>query len=233
MTRLNKITIACFMAGVFTLSAGAQQQNGLITKVVADFKAPSAATPAKVATPLDGLEEKINGMKTSIEAAIGALGKANAPATERAARLDAVIASLDNSIAELGESGQLYGEIGKAVDGAKELQNKYKDKVLDPNIEARIREKYQILIDKSTQSVNSLVDKRMLLGKAHRDLQGRRNTMAQEKDFILDMIQADELAVANESLNGVLLSVRDVVRSIDDLAASVSEEPAVAGKEQQ
>lgn len=217
---------------------------GLLTALFASavvpgaFAQPAASkspAPATAAAPkgMDDVEARVKAMQDAIKNAFDQFRRANSSTDEKMARLDKVLAAIDASLAEIRDGGALQNEIGKSIKQSEVAQAKYKEKTMDPNIEARIREQYQKLVEKIGVNINQLYERRMVLGQARAELEKRRNGLAQEKDFIVDLIAADEIAMANEALLDVIKSVNEVVKSIDDFAANMAATPApeATGKE--
>jgi len=196
-------------------------------------KPKGTAVTSKDAKGMDQVEERVKGMQESIKKAVEQFQKANGSANDKLARLDSVLASINNSLAEIGDNGPIYQEIAKAVKTSEEQQKKYKDKVTDPKIEAKIREQYQKLADKIGKNINDLYERRIVLGKARADLEQRKSSITQQKDFIVDLMTADDISAANEALLQVIDSVKGVVQSIDTFAENIGNTPSseTAGKE--
>lgn len=215
---------AALVMGVATL-ASAQLTKG----------APSTPEASTGANPkgMDQVELRVKSMQEAIKAAVAQFQKANGSADEKMARLDKVLAAINASLEEIGEKGPLYNEIDKAIKLSEAQRAKYKEKTTDANIEAKIREKYQKLADKIAANINDLYERRIVLGKARADLEKRRTSLTQEKDFIVDLITADDIASANQALLDVIASVTAVVNSIDEFAENITATPAEAatGKE--
>lgn len=190
-------------------------------------------TPTSAPKGMDEVEARVKTMQDAIKAAVTQFQRANGPTSEKMARLDKVLAVIDASLAEISENGPLYQEIGKAMKTSEALQAKYKDKATDPKIDAKIREKYQGLTNKLGTTINGLYERRMVLGDTRTDLEKRRGGLNQERDFIADLITADEMDIANQALLDVIDSVKGVVTSIDQFAENITATPApeATGKE--
>lgn len=219
------------------MAAAGLMTAALSVNALAQFGRPNAAAPVpeSSAAPkgMDEVEARVKTMQDSIKAALSQFQRANGLPSEKIARLDKVLAVIDASLSEIGDNGPLYKEIGKALEISETLQTKYKDKSTDPKIEAKLREKYQKLADKSADNINALVERRMVLGKTRGDLEKRRVGLNQERDFIVDLITADEIDAANQALIEVIDSVKAVVVSIDKFAENITAAPEAesTGKE--
>ncbi|HMP75062.1 MAG TPA: hypothetical protein PKE12_02085 [Kiritimatiellia bacterium] len=202
------------------------------------FAQPAASkspTPATAAAPkgMDDVEARVKAMQDSIKNAFTQFQRANSSPDEKMVRLDKLLVAIDSSLAELREGGPLHKEIGKAITHSEAIQSKYKNKTTDPNIEAKIRERYQKLADKIALEINQLYQRRMVLNQAISELDKQRAGLTQERDFIVDLITIDEITEANAALLEVVDSVKAVVDSINRFAENIVATPApeATGKE--
>jgi hypothetical protein len=171
---------------------------------------------------MDLVEERTKAMQESIKKAVAQFQKANGSTNEKLARLDSVLNAIDNGLSELGENGPLYQDIAKAIKTSEDQKKKYVDKANDPKIEAKLREQYQKLADKISKNVNGLYENKIILSKQRTELEQRKTSLTQQKDFVVDLMTADDIEAANDALIQVIQSVQGVVKSIDDFAENMS-----------
>jgi len=181
----------------------------------------------KPKTPMDDISQRAGDLQEKVKTAVLMFQKANnASREERMSRLDQVISTIDNSLGEMGETGPLYKEIDKALKTTAETQKKYKDKALNPSLDAKMRERYEKLVAKLDVESNNLVNRRSVLRKACEDLDHRKKGLVQEKDFVIDLMAADDLKAANEALIAVIDTVKGVSEAIDKFAENMTTTPA-------
>ena len=230
------IVCALMLGAVVTTMAQGLKASGIVNLGLAGKETSGGAVSSKSAsTPgLDQIDERTKGMQAAITKAYEQFRLANGSADDKLARLDAVLAAIDGGLSQISENGPLYQEIGKAVQASEALQKKYKDKATDPNIEAKLREKYETLASKVGLSANKLIDHRIILNKQRTELEQRKVGLSQQKDFVVDLIMADDIAAANDALKDVVDSVKGLVDSIDAFTENISASSvaAPAGKEQ-
>lgn len=217
------------MAQKASVAGGYSASGGLDVDLGGIAKGAGTKTASEAPKGMEQIDQRAKAMQESIKKAVEQFQKANnSTREEKLARLDKVLSTIDSSLTEIGENGPLYAEINKAVKTSEEQQKKYKDKTTDPTLDAKIRERYQKLADKIGKNINDLYERRIVLGKTRTDLEKRKNGLTQEKDFIVDLITADDIGAANEALLQVIDSVKGVAQAIDDFASNIAPDTAAA-----
>ena len=222
----SRIVAVSFLVVMCTAASSYSQQLAETVVRLAEGAAQGAAnalnaTGSSKQTKMEGIETRVTAMQAAIKTAVSQFEKANSDAKDRVARLDKVVATIDNSIAELADDGPLFREIEASIKTTEEQKSRYKDKAFDPSVDARNRERYRVLMARLDKNVSDLVEKRMILRDQRTELSKQRDSLAQDKDFILDLMTADEISAANEALGEVIASVQAVVKSIDEFAANI------------
>ena len=169
-------------------------------------------------------EARLKSAQERFRIAVAAVQEADVTAQERLARLDHVLEALSDKIAEIGEDGPVDIEFKNALANSEKLQAKYKEKMADQAIEARIREKYGKLADSIAKSIKSLIEARLKLLMARSELEKRKTMLIQTREFVADLIAVNAIPEANEAL----LDTIDFIRgkySVPPLAEQIKWNP--------
>ena len=236
--RLQILQGLCVLAaGACCLTAYGQDDKTSASGGVSVNISGSVSKEAKPATEkkseFDEIRAKVKEMQELITNSAAKFAKAaNGSAKDRIAQLDGVIATIDSSLKELGENGKLYQNISTAIAVAEQKQKYYKDKASDPKVDGKIREGYDKLSRNFETQLSSMYDKKILLSKEAANLTAKKNSLGQQKDFVADLIQADEMQAANDALIEVIASVKGVADAIDNFAGQMTAPQPAEGRQQ-
>lgn len=192
--------LICVWGGIFSFAQQATEEN--------DAKKSG----------IEAIEIRVKTLRESIQLASEQLEAATQDQSVRLQRLDDVILAAKTAMGELNDGGELFDLLKKAIEDTEEKQKKYKEKSVDPNVSAKIREQYDKLGRRFGDLINQLYDKKILINKQRGELEETLKEFTDQRDFFADLIQANELEAANDTLLMVLESVKELNTSFNDFA---------------
>lgn len=94
-----------------------------------------------------------------------------------------------------------------------------------------LRDKYNSLVQKAQKNINELYDRKVLLSKQRDELKQRLKELAQNKEFIVDVMEQNEIELASQELLAVIDSVRKVNSAIEQFAEAMTTDPGATDAE--
>ncbi len=167
---------------------------------------------------IDEIEVRVKTLSEAIQLASEQLKAATQDDSVRLQHLDDVIGAAKSALGELNDGGELFDMLQQAIQDTEEKQKKYKDKSVDPNVSAKIREQYDKLSRRFGDLINQLYDKKILINKQRGELEDTLKEFTDQREFFADLMKANELEAANDTLLMVLESVNDLNSSFNDFA---------------
>ncbi len=164
------------------------------------------------------LKNLVKDMQSKIDKASDKLADANRPPEVIIGELAELIHIASGAKGELDEGGKLFEELKKAIQTTEAKQKEYKDKSNDPQISAKIRQRYDRLAVRFETLGEELYDRQILINRQRDDLGKHIKEWTDEKGFIADLITAGMLEDANQALIEVLDSVKAVNESFTTFA---------------
>lgn len=194
--------------------------------------APTKEDPSN--TRFAELEKSVKNMSENIKAAAEQFEKmTSTSAKDRIVKLETLLSTVNAALAELKEDGAFFKCIDLAIKDAENTMKSYKEKSTDPKISGKTREQYANLSSGFKKTMDSFYDKRKLITTERDNLAMTSKELLEQKDFIGDAMKIDEMKKANEALDNVIVSIKSVRQSMENLAEGILSDSAKGpGKEQ-
>jgi hypothetical protein len=215
----NLLTIIASLL-IATVCAHAQAAGGL-----------SIAKPdsAKKRSSKDDLREQIANMQFSIGKAILDFSEAGKGSTDRIKDIDALQAEIRAALVPLQDGGQLQQAVAANLAETKNLQAKYQEKSVKVGLPSKFRIKYEELAERYDQNINNVLDTKQVLDKSRKNLEGTLKELDFNKEFIADLLQADQTEDANEALQMVIEEMQGMEKEIKKLMEGIENDDDGAG----
>ena len=189
-----------------------------------------SATESGDALGTKKIESHVKNMQKAIQDAIEKLDVVSEVShEERIQRLENFLTVAKNSLTGLSDGGELFDALEEAVGKTEEARQEAKKRSSDPEIPARIRDKYAAVERELAESKDDLYDKKILIDNQRGKLEVTIKEWEAEKDYYAYLIMLDEIAQANEALIEVINSAKGLNDSINSFAVDMgfeSEEEA-------
>lgn len=203
------------------LKATAESAVGIAQQALGEEKAPAG--------PEAGIDAALAKLKADIEKSMEAFNKSSMPDAEKVKKFDAMLVNFDKVLEQTAEGGVYEKSIGLAYDKNKGKLDAMRKKANDTSIPAEQRVKYEQQIPRFETEISGCQEKRLVMIRLSNDLKKRKEKIAQDKQFYLDMIEIEDLAAANKTLDQVNSSMDFLTSAIDKLGNTMpvgSEGPA-------
>ena len=203
MKKLLTITATCLIVGVGVASA---QQH---------FEKAPEIDP-RTGLPLEnpiksGLEKATEKLVANITAALAAFKEVNRPPQEKLAIFDKLIAEVRSANNLVAHDGELFVEIKKTVEMQLEKQKKWQAKSRDPETRASRRPIYRELALMEEENAKRIGNFQTLLQDLQKELDDKIKATGKDKEFYIDMIEAQQVKKATEVLDQVAVSMSEVI----------------------
>jgi len=227
-SRLTIISTGCLLlaAAVPSLHAQVSLKVGN-TKLEA--KASSESASQAGANSSDDLKNKVKSLQDTSQIATDRLRSAGKSSAEQTKALDAVAQEVQGALKEVSPNGGgMYDELQKRI---KETDGKIKawqDKSLDTKISGEMQQRYNALAQKLSASKDNLYKSQIQLDNQRVELQKRLQSVNENKEYVAELLSANDLEEANRAVQDVVQSMSAVSKTFDDLLSKIT---AVGGSE--
>ena len=200
-------------AALISFGAAAQDEPGV--KIETKTKVTVGETdPVK-----SELEKATEAMVANIATALKAFKDVDKPDTEKVQEFDRIINQIRDANALVAEDGDLYKEVRETVNRQLEKQKKWEGKARDPETPADRREVYKKLARDEAANAKKIANMLVILIDIQEELDQKIFDTAKDKEFYIDMIEAEQVKKASEVLDKVALSMNDVIKELDKLSS--------------
>jgi len=196
-------------------------------------QAPSSDLSLKVVTTIgnkpenlsdkESLEWDLAVMKRKVEIAVDKFDKAGGSLDERMAELTVLENDIRESLVPLQPGGALLVAVEKNRKQTESLQKKYAAKAITAGLSSKLRIKYENLAQRYEKNIDRAYDNTGLLDKSRKKLEERLVELSQNKEFIADLMQADETELALEEFEGIIDGIQGIEQTIGEMVDKIGE----------
>ena len=165
------------------------------------------------------LEKATELMVTNIKAALKAFKEINKPQEDKRALFDKLIGDISAANGLVADDGDLYKEIQSTVSTLLVKQKKWEGKARDPDTKADRRAVYKRLSLTQAENAKKVANYLTILLELQKELGDKIFDIQKDKEFYIDMIEAEQVKKATEVLDSVAISMSDVIGELDRLGA--------------
>jgi hypothetical protein len=171
----------------------------------------------------ESLQWDLTLMKQKVEIAVDKFGKAGGSLDERMAELTVLENDIRESLVPLQPGGALLAAVDKNMQQTETLQKKYAAKAITPGLSSKLRNKYEGLAQRYEKNIDRAYDNKGLLDKSRKKLEERLVELSQNKEFIADLMQADETELALEEFEGIIDGIQGIEKTIGEMVDKIGE----------
>ena len=165
------------------------------------------------------LEKATELMAANIATALKAFKDVNKPDEEKVKEFDRIIQQIQEANNLVADDGALYTEVKETVTRQLEKQKKWEAKARDPDTPADRREIYKKLAKDEAANAKKIANMLVILIDIQEELDQKIFDTNKDKEFYIDMIEAEQVKKAGEVLDKVALSMTDVIKELDKLGS--------------
>jgi hypothetical protein len=214
--------LAVSVVALIPFQAEAQLGSKLVEGVSAGVRAAVGAGDAKSESkPVSGstadIESNVKSLQESIKKATDSLQRAGQSGVEKQKALDQLSQTVQVALKEVSDGGSMYSELKRAIDATKAKATAYADKSVDPKVSPQMQLKYRQLNEKLTNESDQLYRSMITLDKQRVNLEGRLKQVNENKEYVADLIGANDLVEANKAIMEVVSSMSNLDKSFDSL----------------
>jgi len=228
-----KSRLTIISAGYLLLAAAVPSLHAQVSLKVGntklEAKASSESASQAGANSSDDLKNKVKSLQDNIQKATDRLRSAGKSSAEQTKALDAVAQEVQGALKEVSPNGGgMWDELQKRI---KETDGKIKawqDKSLDTKISGEMQQRYNALAQKLSKSKDNLYKSQIQLDNQRVELQKRLQSVNENKEYVAELLSANDLEEANKAVQDVVQSMSAVSKTFDDLLSKIT---AVGGSE--
>ena len=165
------------------------------------------------------LEKATELMTANIKTALKAFKDVNKPDAEKVKEFDQIIKQIRDANNLVAEDGDLYAEVKETVRRQLDKQKKWEGKARDPDTPAERREIYKKLAKDEAANAKKIANMLVILIDIQEELDQKIFDTNKDKEFYIDMIEAEQVKKAAEVLDKVALSMVAVIQELDKLGS--------------
>ncbi len=165
------------------------------------------------------LAKATEAMAANIATALKAFKDINKPDAEKVKEFDKIIKQIQDANNLVAEDGELYKEVKQTVQSQLEKQKKWEGKARDPETPADRREIYKKLAKDEAANAKKIANMLVILLDIQEELDQKIFDTNKDKEFYIDMIEAEQVKKAAEVLDKVAVSMTDVIKELDKLGS--------------
>ena len=209
-----------FAAAVPSLHAQISVKVGN-TKLEAKASTDSGAQPASNSS--DDLKNKVKSLQDNIQKATERLRSAGKSSAEQTKALDAVAQEVQGALKEVSPNGGgMYDELQKRIKETDAKVKAWQDKSLDTKLSGEMQQRYNALAQKLSTSKDNLYKSQIQLDNQRVELQKRLQSVNENKEYVAELLSANDLEEANKAVQEVVQSMSAVSKSFDDLLSKIT-----------
>ncbi len=158
-------------------------------------------------------------MVANIQTALRAFREVNKPDADKVREFDNIIKQIRDANNLVAEDGDLYKQVKETTDRQLAKQRKWEGKARDPETAADRREVYKRLARDEAANAKTLANMLIILIEIQEELDQKIFDTNKDKEFYIDMIEAEQVKKAAECLDRVALSMAGVITELDKLGS--------------
>jgi hypothetical protein len=171
----------------------------------------------------ESLQWDLEMMNQKVAIAVDKFSKAGGNTEERMADLTVLEISIKEALVPLQPGGALLESVDKNMKQTELLQKKYAAKAIQTGLSSKLRIKYTDLAKRYEKNIDRAWDNKGILDQSRNKLEERLVELSQNKEFIADLMQAEETELALDEFEGIIEGVQDIAKTIGGMVDQIGE----------
>ncbi len=181
-----------------------------------------SAGEAATGTKTEDIQNSIKKLQDSIKRATDRLESAGKSSTEQTKALDEMVQTVDSSLKEVSPGGGLYGSLEKRISETETQAKAYHEKSISPTLSLKTQTRYRALEAEITGLSKNLYQAKMGLIAQKTDLEKTLQEVKENRDLVVDLLRANDLKEANNTVLDVIKSMSILNQSFSALLDNVA-----------